>query len=126
MSCLYCPDGAERCDWCDPRARTDRHIDRVNLFRGATATQKHNVKQGRHAMGHAMPGPEGETCGSCGHKETSYNCDGKPSWSKCALARQTGGKASDTRRRWPACARWESKQSAEADERDEANAARMP
>ncbi len=128
MSCLYCQDGADRCDWCDPPARTDRDIDRMNKFPGATATQKERARKGYHAMGHPMP-KDGEpaceqTCKTCGHLQR--NTWTHRTFLKCRLTNHSSGKATDIRARWPACARWESEKSVEADERDEANAARMP
>ena len=128
MSCLYCPVGALRCDWCDLPAAG--FPPRSALFPGATPTQRASALQGRHALGHAMPA-EGtraasETCGTCGHREVARTCNNTPAFSKCALSTQTKGKASDTRRRWPACARWVSIGLAVADAADEAAAASLP
>ncbi len=50
-------------------------------------------------------GPEGETCGSCGHCVRSWN----DKFAKCRLVEKfwTGGYATDVRRRAPACKKWE-------------------
>ena len=126
MGCLYCPDGAESCSWCKPVAKGVPD----GRFTHTTATQQQSVLRGLHPMGHKMPEPGSracnETCGSCGHRETATTGDGKPSFSKCAFTRHSAGKATDTRRRWPACARWESKETVDADKQAEATVARMP
>lgn len=48
-------------------------------------------------------GPEGETCGTCGHHVVHI-------WSKryhkCALVKPTRGPGTDIRVRSPACAKW--------------------
>lgn len=51
-------------------------------------------------------GPNGETCRTCKHAtKISY----ANTFYKCELARAgwTGGKATDIKLRWPACAKWE-------------------
>lgn len=62
--------------------------------------------------GHAaLPGtgPAGETCGSCQHRASVMG--GGKVFSKCALQRRqwTHGKASDIRRKDPACRMWQRK-----------------
>lgn len=54
-------------------------------------------------------GPAGETCRTCKHLcHTGH--DGK--YLKCGLCREmwTHGPATDLRARWPACAKWETKE----------------
>ncbi|WP_056212978.1 hypothetical protein [Methylobacterium sp. Leaf94] len=67
--------------------------------------------KGTQANGYAFPpgtGPEGETCGSCGHLTRIRLAS---TYSKCGLARArwTGGKATDVLLRSPACRRWEAR-----------------
>lgn len=62
------------------------------------------VLQGRHPMGHAL-GPEDKTCGDCEHmvgREFS-----KTYW-KCRKSKQSGGPATDIRKKWRACEQFES------------------
>ncbi len=56
-------------------------------------------------MGHPLPGPAGETCGTCGHRRV--NRWTARSFQKCDLVKSTHGPATDTRCKWPACSRWE-------------------
>jgi len=102
-ACLYC-DGAG-CHLCRPARRHDR-------FPGATPTQAQRAQTGRyHPMGHRMPvlceRAAGETCGGCAHLIRSESHSGAKVWLKCGLAPRSGGRATDTRARWPACQRWE-------------------
>ena len=54
---------------------------------------------GRH--GH---GPEGATCGTCKHLRAKQYTN---TYFKCLLYGDTGGPASDWRKKWPACGRYE-------------------
>ena len=74
-------------------------------FPGACPQQLRMVHRGNHPMGHPLPGPAGETCGTCGHAYRNAMYSGKAFW-KCDLVKPTGGYATDTRKSWPACARW--------------------
>jgi len=52
-------------------------------------------------------GPEGETCGSCGHKTTTQGWTAKP-YTKCRVMMHewTHGGGTDIKCRWHACQRW--------------------
>lgn len=122
MSCLLCPAGAESCRWCNPPARSPD-----GRFSGTTATQQRRVLLGLHPMGHPMPA-EGapacsETCKSCANLRRNV---WTKTYLKCALCPSTGGLGSDTRAKWPACARWRSPAAEEADQRAEVEAGRGP
>lgn len=96
MSCLLCREG---CDHCTPGATPDR-------WQGCTASQRASVRRGLHPLGHPLRGaPEGETRGTCAHLRRHRGAS--TTYLKCRLTRQTFGPATDTRSRWPACARWE-------------------
>ena len=127
MSCLYCPGDAQSCPVCDPPASARGSL--AGRFPGATATQQDRARRGLHPMGHAMPAlvepAAAETCGTCAHRQRGQSYSGKKSWSKCAIAAQSHGTATDTRAGWPACARWMSVEAAEAEARAEL-AARAP
>ena len=127
MSCIYCPEGATWCRWCNPPAPARSSL--AERFPGATATQQDRARRGLHPMGHPMPAlcelVAAERCGACAHRQRGRNYSGSKTWSKCALAARTGGPATDTRAGWPACARWMSVEAAEAEARAEL-AARAP
>lgn len=77
----------------------------LDRWPGATPTQRARTAMGtRHPMGWAVPGPEGATCGTCGHCRRRLRA--VRVYLKCDLVRSTAGQATDTRARWPACARW--------------------
>ena len=127
MNCIYCPEGATTCRWCETRAPARGSL--AERFPGATPTQQDRARRGLHPMGHPMPVlcelVAAETCGACAHRQRQRSDSGKKTWSKCALAARTGGPATDTRAGWPACARWMSVEAAEAEARAEL-AARAP
>jgi hypothetical protein len=68
------------------------------------ATRKEPIPKGYAAPPGA--GPEGETCGSCGHHARVQHAK---TYHKCDLMRQswTGGGGTDIRVRSPACRLWE-------------------
>ena len=49
--------------------------------------------------------PLGETCGSCLHLD-----DSRGRYFKCGIAVRTSGPATDIRKSWPACIRWDEKE----------------
>ena len=73
--------------------------------RGCAPSQAAHVMAGRHPTGEALGSFSWpETCGSCAHckvKTFSKN------YIKCGLHHDSGGPATDIRRKWPACAKWE-------------------
>jgi len=105
MSCLYCTPEQATCEWCKPPAA------KRSPFAGCTSTQARRVKKGYHPMALPMPPQDSplrdETCGTCRHLERhdSY----RRNYLKCALTPQSHGSATDTRAKWPACAKWEGK-----------------
>jgi hypothetical protein len=50
------------------------------------------------------PGPENATCGHCKHMEGYQQA---ATWYKCALRKNTGGRKTDHKVRWPACGKFE-------------------
>lgn len=120
MSCLYCPPDAESCRVCAPPSTGPAEEPR---FPGASATQQKQIRRGLHPLGRALPGPAGETCGSCARSSnTNPNPYGKAVY-QCEQA--TVGTSCRVRVRWPACTRWTSVEAAEAEAHAE-NAARAP
>lgn len=80
----------------------------TEAFPGACPSQLRQVHRGLHPMGWPMPGPAGETCGSC--SKCWRLDDGHHTHLKCAwTSTQTRSYATDTRARWPACSRWAAK-----------------
>ena len=71
------------------------------------------VRKGPRLKGYAAApgsGPNGETCGTCGHCYLRGTRSGK--WfSKCDLVKATGGPGTDIVRKSPACSRWVNKRS---------------
>lgn len=72
-----------------------------------TARRREALANGRHPLRmDPLREPAGETCGSCrhldaqGHSRTYYKCGLRP-------YEITHGPATDIRRSWPACVRWE-------------------
>jgi hypothetical protein len=55
----------------------------------------------------SLPGPRGETCGSCKHLEC--NAQYSKRFYKCGLLRWTHGPGTDIRLKDPSCSRWEPK-----------------
>lgn len=96
----------------------------ADRFPGAAVTQRDAVAHGRHPLGRALPGPEGETCGTCGHsRNVNDNLAGKAIY-QCEEAPR--GISRRVRVRWPACTRWASPAAVEEDRLAEWNAGRMP
>lgn len=73
-------------------------------FRPSGVVQhSHNVARGLHPFGMRL-GPEERRCGDCAHlRENRY----ARVYYKCALAKNTGGTATDVRLKWRACEKWE-------------------
>lgn len=108
--------GTHRCDCCgDGQYCVSNHDKPVRALRDAAPqiawpkwykpspqrkTCNRHVLAGRHPTG-AELGAEGETCGSCRHR----NFDTSPY--KCALGRFTRGPATDVLLKWRRCARWQ-------------------
>ena len=121
MNCLYCPPDAESCRVCAPPPKGPAEDPR---FPGASSTQQKQIRRGLHPLGRALPGPAGETCGSCARSyNTNQNPDGKAIY-QCEQA--TAGTSCQVRVRWPACARWRSVPADLADQRAEREAGSQP
>lgn len=69
--------------------------------------QRQLVKLGRHPLTGSATRPDLGTCGTCAHRQLVGGH--AKTYPKCALGPQTSGAATDVRRWWPACARWEAK-----------------
>ena len=82
----------------------------TNLF-GWDQPMQPPVKPKRgQPKGNAAPigsGPAGETCGSCAN---CYPQRFSKTYWKCKLVKATCGPATDVRRKWAACSRWEKKE----------------
>lgn len=68
------------------------------------------TKRRTQPRGNAAPvgsGPAGETCRSCAH---CYAVRYSKKYYKCDLVKETRGPGSDIKLKWPACARWEAKE----------------
>lgn len=61
------------------------------------------VLQGRHPMGENL-GPEGSTCGGCKHLFSQHYAS---TYHKCEISKQTKGPATDIRKKWRGCEKWE-------------------
>jgi hypothetical protein len=64
---------------------------------------------GRHPTGLTL-GPEASTCGTCAHLVERHH--GRVYW-KCRLCRQSACTATDIRRKWRGCSKWEPRSAAE-------------
>lgn len=62
------------------------------------------ISRGFHPFGLRLREPRGETCGTCSHLVTKEYAG---RYFKCALRGDTKGPATDCRKKWPACERWE-------------------
>ena len=51
--------------------------------------------------------PRGLSCGTCAHRVLMQSAESGKSWPKCDVSKMTHGAATDVRRWWPACTRWE-------------------
>lgn len=67
------------------------------------AHQNRNVSMGKHPMGLRLKGGP-ETCGTCAHLRSN---EFTSTYYKCDLHKNTGGPATDIRKKWPACEKWE-------------------
>lgn len=86
-------------------------LDLMGLSRALTPEERRRLhNQGRRgprskARPTALPGPEGETCGTCSNLDYHETRPGRRFY-KCKLVLQTHGPATDVRKSDPACERW--------------------
>ena len=74
--------------------------------RTPTEIKRDRRRANSRPRGHAAPpgsGPDGDTCGSCGH---IYYFERSKRYYKCGLVKPTHGSATDLRKRDLACSRW--------------------
>lgn len=90
----------QHCAFCAPETAAPA------WFRGGTATQRRRALQGRHPLNglRLLDEPAGKTCGDCAHLRGR---EWTRTYYKCALMKNTGGPATDTRVSWPACERFQ-------------------
>lgn len=82
--------------------------DLFNLDRALTPSERRRLRGGPQAKSYAGKpgtGPEGETCGSCGHLIRKHLAK---VYRKCGLMERhwTGGKGTDVLATAPACRNW--------------------
>lgn len=111
--CLFChaPEGSQGCDNCppvgsdDPPRRRRRKFPRLGPVprwaAGGTYTQQRRAAAGLHPMGLPLAPGSAETCGTCAHLDRRRLA--RRVVFKCGISRQTSGRATDTRKGWPAC-----------------------
>lgn len=87
-------------------------LDYMNLERALTPDERRRLmayakRNKPRSAGRAsgIPGPDGETCGSCKHLEV--NQPYKKRFYKCGLVNWTHGAGTDIRKKDQSCQRWE-------------------
>lgn len=88
-------------------------LDYMKLDRALTPEERRRLHQHgarRARKGNrpsALPGPDGETCGSCGNLVA--NGQWSKTYFKCGLVNWTHGAATDVRKKDPSCEQWKAK-----------------
>jgi hypothetical protein len=85
-----------------PGSSGDLSADRRRAVR-----QRKLVDQGWHPLTRTPARPELGSCGSCVHRVFAGR--GAKRYPKCDVGPSTSGAATDVRRWWPACDRWQGK-----------------
>lgn len=82
----------------------------ISADRARTLTAHHRITAGFHPFGLRLREPRGKvTCGDCKHLLAKETRSGKRFF-KCSMVRgDSNGPATDVRKKWPACERWEGK-----------------
>jgi len=78
--------------------------EKLSPDRARTQRAEQRIARGLHPFGMKLRAEPGETCGSCKHLRVKKYAG---TYFKCALGTDSKGPASDARKWWPACERWE-------------------
>jgi hypothetical protein len=94
----------------EPVVRAPEEKEKLSGDRRRTLRQRADVERGVHPLTRGRARPDLGTCGDCRHRVLEYAYNGHKSWPKCELGPRSAGPATDVRRWWPSCDRFEPKE----------------